>query len=125
MGVIPVDLANASAGDDAPIVGGKRRYRRTSKPKPPRTWRTRLDPFADVWESICQELARSPERTAAMVLADLQLRDPGKYGAGQFRTLQRRVKEWRQQALLMFKDPWTVLSRIFPLCFADPQDHYI
>ncbi len=41
----------------------------------PRTWRTREDPFAEVW----------PE------LAEL-----GRFSEGQLRTLQRRVREWRQ-----------------------------
>src|SRR5438445_12316878 len=89
-----------AAGDGGAVgslaEGGRaRKYRRTTKPTGPRTWRTRPDPFADVWDDICHWLAAAPERTAKSVFAELQQRSPGRYPAGQLRTLQRRVKEWR------------------------------
>ena len=52
-------------------------------------WRTREDPFADVW------LGDSwwPIPTAGSKLC----RHPGRFQAGQLRTLQRRVRDWRVQ----------------------------
>jgi len=83
----------------------KRVYRR-SKPRASRTYRTRPDPFAAVWEEICAELERAPERTAKSLFADLQQRYPGQYPDGQLRTLQRRVKTWRAQAIVEFDRRW-------------------
>jgi hypothetical protein len=42
----------------------RRRYRRTPRKLGPRTYRTRPEPFAGVWEEIRQELEAQPERTA-------------------------------------------------------------
>jgi hypothetical protein len=76
-----------------------RTYRRTRKLSPPRTWRTRTDPFADVWGQIQLQLKIDPSRTAKELLLDLQQRHPGKYPHGQLRTLQRRVKQHRREQL--------------------------
>ena len=84
----------------------QRQYRRTGKPRAPRTWRTHPDAFAAVWEEVCQTLRAAPERTAKLVFQDLQARYPGRYTDGQLRTLQRRVKLWRREALLTFDDGW-------------------
>jgi hypothetical protein len=83
----------------------KRVYRR-SKPRLPRTYRTRPDPFAAVWEEICAQLEMAPERAAKSLFADLQQRYPGQYPDGQLRTLQRRVKTWRAQAIVQFDRHW-------------------
>lgn len=80
-------------------------YRR-SKPRQPRTYRTRPDPFAAVWEELCAELELAPERTAKSLFAELQQRYPGQYPDGQVRTLQRRVKTWRAQAIVEFDRQW-------------------
>ena len=84
----------------------KRRYRRTGKPRVPHTWRTRIDPFADTWEKVAGWLAVEPDHTAKELFQRLQAIDPGRYPDGQLRTLQRRVKEWRKQALVTFDDRW-------------------
>jgi len=84
----------------------KRRYRRTAKPRAPRTWRTHPDAFAEVWEEVCQALGAAPERTAKLLFQELQARYPGRFADGQLRTLQRRVKLWRRDALLTFDDGW-------------------
>ena len=86
--------------------GRQRNYRRSHKSQGPRTYRTRLDPFAADWQEITEWLARQPERTAHSIFEELQRRSSGKYAAGQLRTLQRRVKEWRAAAILQFEVPW-------------------
>jgi hypothetical protein len=67
-----------------------------------RTWRTRPDPFVAVWEEIRQRLEAAPERTAKELFVEVQRAYPGQYADGQLRTLQRRVKAWRAQAIVEF-----------------------
>ena len=85
---------------------GKRRYRRSGKPRVPHTWRTRKDPFEGVWAEVKQKLAAEPERTAKSLFLELQQEYPGRFAAGQLRTLQRRVKQWRRETLITFKTEW-------------------
>ncbi len=61
----------------------------------PRHWRTRPDPFAEVWDELAEQLAQSPDLQALTLLEWLQERSPGKYPDKLLRTLQRRVKDWR------------------------------
>jgi hypothetical protein len=84
---------------------GKRKYHRTKK-LVPRTYRTRPDPFASVWDEACGWLAAQPERTAKSLFQELQARYPGRFPDVQLRTLQRRVRAWRAQAILAFDDQW-------------------
>jgi hypothetical protein len=62
----------------------------------PRHWRTRKDPFEAVWLEILAWLQRDPDATAKELFGRLQRKHPGVFPHGQLRTLQRRVKEWRQ-----------------------------
>lgn len=78
---------------------GPRRYRRTQKPRSPRTWRTRKDPFAEVWVELRLRLEINPAQTAKALFKDLQRRHPGRFPDGQLRTLQRRVRDWRRKQL--------------------------
>ena len=64
-------------------------------PTAPRHWRTRRDPFYDVWERLERRLVESPNTTALALFESLQLEHPERYSSGQLRTLQRRVKAWR------------------------------
>jgi len=66
-----------------------------SELKQPREWRTREDPFAEVWAEFEGKLELNPGLEAKTLFEDLQRRDPGRFADGQLRTLQRRVKEWR------------------------------
>jgi hypothetical protein len=66
-----------------------------SERRAPRTWRTREDPFQDVWPELEEMLRLNPGLEAATLFADLQRRFPGRYSDGQLRTLQRRLKSWR------------------------------
>ena len=66
-----------------------------SDQRSPRTWRTRTDPFAEVWSEVVAKLAEAPELEALALFEELLERQDGKFTPGQLRTFQRRVKEWR------------------------------
>jgi hypothetical protein len=66
--------------------------------KKPRHWRTRSDPFSEVWEEVRGLLENNPGLEAKTVFEDLQRRYPGRYADGQLRTLQRKIKQWRALA---------------------------
>lgn len=66
-------------------------------PRPPRTWRTRIDPFAEVWPAILEQLQASPDLIAKDLFRQLQTENPGVFPDCQLRTLQRRIKEWRSE----------------------------
>jgi len=59
------------------------------------SWRTREDPFAEVWEEVKEKLKINPGLEAKTLFEDLQRRYPGRFADGQLRTLQRRIKIWR------------------------------
>ena len=58
-------------------------------------WRTREDPFDEVWEDVKGKLKINPGLEAKTLFEDLQRRHQGDFADGQLRTLQRRVKTWR------------------------------
>lgn len=69
-----------------------------SQTKKPRRWRTRGDPFAEVWDSEVVPLLEADEDgslQAAAVLAELQRRHPDTFCDKHLRTLQRRFRDWR------------------------------
>ena len=59
------------------------------------TWRTREDPFEDVWQGIKSMLETNPGFEAKTIFEDLQRKNPGRFSDGQLRTLQRSIKSWR------------------------------
>ena len=61
-----------------------------------RYWRTGRDPFETAWPQILGWLQREPDAPAKELLCRLQRMHPGDFTDGQLRTLQRRVREWRQ-----------------------------
>ncbi|MEW7975905.1 MAG: IS21 family transposase [Candidatus Sedimenticola endophacoides] len=62
----------------------------------PRHWRTRKDPFSEVWEQeIVPCLEDTPALTPITLFEDLQDRHPGRFGNHLKRTFQRRVKAWK------------------------------
>jgi len=68
-----------------------------SETKKARDWRTRKDPFAEVWEQEVVPLLRRDEAgilDAKTVLAELNKPVP-RFASGQVRTLQRRIRTWR------------------------------
>lgn len=61
-----------------------------------RNWRTRQDPFEDVWEEvIVPMLKETPSLTALTLFEYLQKLYRGEYPDSKLRTFQRRVKTWR------------------------------
>lgn len=59
------------------------------------TWRTREDPFAEVWDKIRTELEINPGLEAKTLFEYIQRIYPGQFQDGQLRTLQRKIKQWR------------------------------
>ena len=66
-----------------------------SELKQPREYRTRTDPFAEDWSAVERLLQTSPELEAKTLFDWLDEQHPGRYRAGQLRTLQRRIAAWR------------------------------
>jgi len=62
----------------------------------PRNWRTRKDPFEGVWSDILLWLQKDPDATAKSLFQRLRTSHPGRFSDGQLRTLQRRIKGWRE-----------------------------
>lgn len=89
-------LAAARAGLD-PKTASKYRDagKLPSEMRAPRTWRTREDPFEEVWPVIASKLTEAPELEAKTLFEWLMKESPGGYEPGQLRTLQRRVRDWR------------------------------
>lgn len=61
----------------------------------PRSWRTREDPFADVWLEVEAMLELDAGLEAKLIFEQLQRQYPERFRAGQLRTLQRKVRRWR------------------------------
>jgi hypothetical protein len=68
--------------------------------KEPRQWRTRTDPFEEVWASDIEPLLVADTEgklEAKTIFTELCRRRPEQFEPGQLRTLQRRVRDWRAQ----------------------------
>ena len=95
---------NYSAPDwrGAQIVSDRpqRLYRQQkNKYRGERWWRTRPDDFAEVWSEVVRQLERTPDLQARALFLILQRCYPGQFKDGQLRTFQRRVRQWRRQAV--------------------------
>ena len=71
-----------------------------SEGKQPRTWRTREDPFAGVWDEKVVPLLNSDvegvlDATTVLVVLNDGKQEAEKFTEGQVRTLQRRMRDWR------------------------------
>lgn len=90
------EIAASKAGMDPKTA---RRYlalnRLPSEVKKERHWRTREDPFGEVWDQVRQQIEENPGLEVKTLFEWLQREQPGRYSDGQIRTLQRRVKLWR------------------------------
>ena len=72
--------------------------RPTCQPKAKaRRGRRRPDPFVSVTSQMRAWFEAEPWRTAGELFERLQDEHPGVFPDGQLRTLQRRLKEWRQE----------------------------
>jgi hypothetical protein len=93
---LPLSTLAIKAGMD---VKTARKYlksgRLPSQIEAPRTWRTREDPFADIWPEVEVLLKDAPGLQALTIFQELQRRYPAQFQDGQLRTLQRRVRVWR------------------------------
>ena len=77
------------------VVIGPKTYRRFSdKPRG-----RRPDMFKDLWEEMVQCLEANPDQTALELLVEFRARYPGRYNLHHLRTLQKRVRAWRQEAV--------------------------
>ena len=91
-----LELAAAKAGMDEKTARRCRRSGRgLSEMKQPHGWRTRPDPFEEVWGEVREMLEDHAGFEAKTLFEDIQRRYPGQFSDGQLRTLQRRVKVWR------------------------------
>src|SRR3954464_10791843 len=64
--------------------------------RPPRQYRTRVDPFQEVWRAqVVPLLGGIRGIRATTVLADLQRWPPSRYPDAVLRSLQRRMAQWR------------------------------
>ncbi len=75
---------------------GEARPTHRKTPSKSRTWRTRKDPFETVWSEILLWVQQEPDATAKSLFERLNREYPGQYVDGQLRTLQRRIRDWRQ-----------------------------
>ncbi len=69
-----------------------------SQTRAERDWRTRPDPFADVWQAEIEPLLQADTQgdlQATTIIAELHRRLPDQSFADSLRTLQRRVRQWR------------------------------
>lgn len=67
----------------------------SSQLKADHTWRTRKDPFEEVWDDVKELLENNSGLEAKTIFEYLQREGKGKFQEGQLRTLQRRIKNWR------------------------------
>ena len=93
---MPFEVAAAKAGMDPKTARKYLRDRRLpSEMRLKHSWRTRPDPFAEIWEEVQQLLAIEPGLQAKTLFEHLQERHPGQFKDGQVRTLRRRIRHWR------------------------------
>ena len=63
---------------------------------PRRYWRSRVDPFAEVWDTeVVPLLQRAPKLMAITLLRKLQEDHPDRFPDGMLRTLQRHIRHRR------------------------------
>lgn len=96
----PIEVAAASAGMSEKSARTWQQGPLPSETKQPRTWRTRPDPFAEVWATKIEPMLcadKEGELEAKTIFEELCRKHPDTFEAGQLRTLQRRVRDWRAQ----------------------------
>jgi transposase len=68
-----------------------------SEARQPHSWRTRVDPVAEVWAEVAAFLENEPTLMAKTLWDWLQHAYPGRYPSSVRRTLERRVRQWKAQ----------------------------
>jgi hypothetical protein len=76
------------------VVIGKRTHRNSESRA-----RRRPDPFQSHWAELLRWLEADPDQTGLELFGSLQAKYPDSYTPGQLRTLQRRLKIWRHEAV--------------------------
>lgn len=93
------EVAAAKAGISVRSARRIERDARLPSQKPRRYWRSRPDPFAEVWDAeVVPMLVSAPQLQAITILRKLQDEHPGQYPDSTRRTLERRVRHWRAMA---------------------------
>ena len=93
-----IDAAAAAAGVSARSAHNWKTGSLPSQTKKPRHWRTRVDPFDNVWETDIVPLLERAEGhalEATTILGELGKRHGARFDERHLRTLQRRVRDWR------------------------------
>jgi hypothetical protein len=93
----PLSTAAMKSGMSEPTA---RKYRKVgrlpSQIRSPHDWRTRPDPFGDIWGQEIEPLLKdNPGLEAKTLFQSLQEKHPDRFSDGQLRTMQRRFREWR------------------------------
>jgi hypothetical protein len=91
------DLGEFLAGLATAWQRGESRPPHRRKPRGPRLYRTRPDPFAAVWPLVLTWLEAQPHPSGNDGFVRLQAEFPGQFDDRQMRTLQRRVSAWRTE----------------------------
>lgn len=92
------EAAAAAAGMSVRTARTWQRGALPSEKRRDRHWRTRPDPFAEVWDEEIEPVMRSdPDGVmrATTILEWLEEKYPGRFNRGQVRSLQRRLRDWR------------------------------
>ena len=92
------EAAAAAAGMSQPTARKWREGPLPSDEKKARWWRTRKDPFEEVWSDVVVPLLKADKKRelkAKTVLGELKEKDLGKFEEKHLRTLQRRIRDWR------------------------------
>lgn len=92
----PQKLAAAKAGMNERTARRVEHDGGLASQQPRRYWRSRPDPFADVWDSEVVPLLRSAPRLKAItLLRKLQEDHPKRFPDSMRRTLERHIRQWR------------------------------
>lgn len=100
------DLTEFLAGLALAWKAGEVRPTHAPKLRPTRTWRTRKDPFEEVWPEMITWLEAEPDQIGRELFGRLQRTYPGRFPHSNLRTLHRRLADWRLAAAsrLVFRD---------------------
>jgi hypothetical protein len=92
----PQEVAAAKTGISVRTARRIERDATLPSQKPRQSWRTRPDPFVDVWDSEVVPLLRNaPNLMGITILRKLQDDHPDRYPDSMRRTLERRIRQWR------------------------------
>lgn len=92
------EAAAAAAGMSARSARSWERGSLPSERRSSRSWRTRPDPLAGLWDQEVVPLLEADKDgvlEATTLLEELEERKPGSISGRQLRTLQRRIRDWR------------------------------